>query len=116
MKQTAKKWYLLAYDIREPKRLKRTHYYVKKVGISLQRSVFLIRVDGRALKEIRKNIQQRVNKREDDVRLYPIRHPGVIWAAGQQSTKINTLFASVPSKNSRKLTAKIRKLFRRKKK
>ncbi|HFQ90150.1 MAG TPA: CRISPR-associated endonuclease Cas2, partial [Desulfobulbus sp.] len=41
MAKPRKQWYLLAYDIRNPRRLQRTHAFVKKLGIPLQKSVFL---------------------------------------------------------------------------
>lgn len=116
MRKTKKNWYLLAYDIREPKRLQRTYYYVKKIGVSLQRSVFLIQTDMKGLDRIRKNITQRVDNRQDDVRLYPIRHPGVIWSGGQQTDKISNLFAPFPKEANKSFTGKIRQLFSRKKK
>ena len=116
MKPDTKKWYLLAYDIRNMKRLQRTHYFIKKKGSGLQRSVFLVRTGKADLAELINGIRERVNDREDDVRIYPVRHPGVLWAAGQQAEKINSLYAPTPEKKSTGLRARIRQLFSRRNK
>ena len=114
-----KHWHLLAYDIREHKRLRRTWYFVKKKGVGLQRSVFLFRTDASGLDELVDGIKERVRDADDDVRIYPIRHPGSIWAAGIQAEKIKLLYAPVPAPDPNKrdtgLTGLIRTLFSRKK-
>ncbi len=114
-----KHWHLLAYDIREHKRLRRTWYFVKKKGVGLQRSVFLFRTDASGLEELVDGIKERVKDPDDDVRIYPIRHPGSIWAAGRQAEKIKLLYAAEPSQTAEKkgtgLTGLIRTLFSRKK-
>jgi CRISPR-associated protein Cas2 len=115
-KKSGKKWYMLAYDIREPKRLRRVHYFIKKHGTALQKSVFLLQVDTTRLQEIISEIQSRVKDREDDVRIYPLRNPGSIWAAGQQEEKLRHLYAAVPKQDVSSLVGRfIRKLFVRKK-
>ncbi len=115
MNNKARKWYLLAYDIREPKRLQRTHAFVKKKGVRLQKSVYLVRASEAELDEIRKGIRERTNSRKDDVRLYPIRHPGVLWGAGRQQDSVKGLYAPTPEQAAG-LGPTIRKLFVRRKK
>ncbi|RUM40513.1 MAG: CRISPR-associated endonuclease Cas2 [Desulfocapsa sp.] len=116
MKSKSKKWYILAYDIRNPKRLQRTWYFVKKKGVSLQRSVFLLQGDRNDLADLKSGIRQRTKDKEDDVRIYPVRHPGVIWAAGRQADKISILYAPVPSGKTVGLLGKISQLFSGKRK
>ena len=114
-----KQWYLLAYDIRQAKRLSRTHYFVKKKGVGLQRSVYLVKANKEGLAGIIAGIRERVHDKVDDVRLYPIHKPGSLWAAGKQSDKINILYAPAPVKglhrSSKGVLTTIRKLFMRKK-
>ena len=105
------RWYVLAYDVRDPKRLRRTHAHVKKHGISLQKSVFLVHADPEALARLKTGVLERVDKNEDDVRLYPVRHPGALWAAGRQENKMDSPYAPAPEKKPRGLAAGIRSLF-----
>jgi len=112
-RKTRKQWYLLAYDIRHPKRLRRTHAFVKKMGVALQKSVFLIRADQEGLVRLKKGIRQHVDNRNDDVRLYPITSPTALWSAGQQQFSVSNLYASGPGQlpESVKLTQRISMLF-----
>ena len=93
-----KQWYVIAYDIRHPKRLKRTHYYLKKHALPLQRSVFLIHKKPSELHKILQAVRQRTHKTKDDVRLYPVTSPYSIWAAGTQANRIQGLYTQIPKK------------------
>jgi CRISPR-associated protein Cas2 len=96
LKQKSRKhWFVLAYDVREPKRLKRLHYYLKKRGLPLQRSVFLLHKKPSELNRILQGVRQRTHKNEDDVRLYPVVSPNSIWAAGTQSSVLAGLYGPV---------------------
>lgn len=108
-----KTWYLIAYDIRDPKRLSRTHYFIKKKGVGLQRSLFLINANSKELAEVIGGIQARVQDKDDDVRLYPVHKPGSIWAAGKQSEKFNHLYAPAQIDKSKSIMSRISKLFSR---
>jgi CRISPR-associated protein Cas2 len=79
-----KNWYLLAYDIRETKRLKKVHRFLKKHATALQNSVFLLNVDKKTLEQIIAGVKERTKGNIDDVRLYPISNPNTIWADGKQ--------------------------------
>ena len=107
-----KQWYMLAYDIRNPKRLKKMHYFLSKKGFALQNSVFIFKADNKALNELLDDIKQRVHKREDDIRLYPIVHPNAIWAAGKQADVMAGLYGSNKPKQRKKgFAAWIKTLF-----
>lgn len=116
MKTSLKKWYLLAYDIREPHRLRRIYTLVKKKGVRLQRSVFLIQANREELDQLEAGIRERVSDRVDDVRLYPVSNPAGLWAAGQQSGMITPLYAAVPLKKTTGFKKTILLLFSRRKK
>ena len=86
-----KQWYLIAYDIHDPKRLRRFHYRLNKIALALQESVFLVQADKTGLDEIRAIVKDCTHTREDDVRLYPIASPGTLWSAGVQDRAFRDL-------------------------
>ncbi len=75
-------WYLLAYDIREPRRLKRVHRSLRSEGVPMQRSVFFVRARPRDIKRILDAVEKLIHRRQDDVRVYPIGHPSRVWLHG----------------------------------
>ena len=97
-----KSWYIIAYDIRRPKRLRRLHYYLRKRATALQNSVFLIKADDKYLKHLSKTIQSIADGSEDDIRIYPIHHPDTLWAAGKQVNALKGLY--IGSRNKAKKT------------
>jgi CRISPR-associated protein Cas2 len=88
-----KSWYLIAYDVRDPKRLRRVHYYLRKRALAVQKSVFMVQVDPKALAAIETEQHARVKARDDDVRLYAIPGPAALWAAGRQAARMLGLYA-----------------------
>lgn len=75
-------WYLLGYDIRQPRRLKRVHRFLKGEAIAAQQSLFLFHGTPASRDELLKELDQLIDPREDDVRLYPIGHPERLWLGG----------------------------------
>jgi CRISPR-associated protein Cas2 len=86
-----KSWYLIAYDVRDPKRLRRVHYYLRKQALAVQKSVFMVQTDPEGLAAIETELQARVKARDDDLRLYAIPGPSAVWAAGLQATRMGGL-------------------------
>jgi CRISPR-associated protein Cas2 len=80
-----KHWYLIAYDVRDPKRLRKVHYTLRKQALAVQKSVFIIHTDLATLAQLEAQLRERVVEREDDLRLYAIPNPAALWAAGQQA-------------------------------
>ena len=64
--------HILAYDIANPKRLGRVHRYLKKMGLPLQYSVFLLTLDAQRRDKVLKHLQTLIHPRQDYVRLYPL--------------------------------------------
>jgi len=93
-----KKWYLIAYDVREAKRLRKVHYFLRKQALALQKSVFLVEADGTSLEELLRGVRMRADHRVDDIRLYPVAHPDAIWAAGKKAATMSGLYAAAPIK------------------
>ncbi len=64
--------YLIAYDIRDPRRLVRIHRYLRRHAVPVQYSVFVGRLTGRHLARVTAGIEQIIDARRDDVRIYPL--------------------------------------------
>lgn len=77
-------WYLLAYDIADPRRLQRVHYRVKQRGVAVQQSVFFVHATEGELTTLLDELSALIQPREDDIRAYPIAHPGEVWLSGQR--------------------------------
>lgn len=110
-----KSWYIIAYDIRQPKRLRRLHYYLKKRAIALQNSVFLVKADQQHLGRLEKDLKKLASIQEDDLRIYPVRHPDTIWAAGKQASAIRHLYVGKKTQQPKKKSHWLRNLLRWKK-
>ena len=92
-----KQWYLLVYDIRDEKRLQKLHYRIKKEGIVLQHSVFLIHANQKKLNKITTIVKKQTATLADDVRLYPLCNPDVLWMAGCQQASLTGLYSAKPT-------------------
>ncbi len=99
MRRNRKKWYIIAYDIRNERRLRRLHYYLKKEAIALQKSVFLLHADRERRNRVKAEIRSRVHDREDDVRIYPVFHPATLWLAGLQRSSLSGLYGGASRKS-----------------
>lgn len=67
---------LVAYDIRDPRRLGRVYRCCKRAGLHLQYSVFLVRATTQQLDRLIRELESLIDPRRDDVRIYPVpEHP-----------------------------------------
>ena len=96
-----KHWYLIAYDVRDAKRLQRVHRLLRKRAIPLQESVFLLHSDSALLQDIEAGLRARSDTRVDDLRLYSVPGPEAIWAAGRQRAVVTGLFPEEPRDSAR---------------
>jgi len=71
----ARRRYLVAYDIRDPKRLREVHSGMKRFGYPLQYSVFICDLDPMEKISLREVIGRRMNQREDSVVLVDLGDP-----------------------------------------
>lgn len=76
--------FLVCYDIASPKRLGRVHRYLKKQGMPLQYSVFLVQETRESLDLLLDGLDGIINAREDDVRAYPVNGVPEYTALGRQ--------------------------------
>lgn len=84
-----KTWYLIAYDVRDPKRLRRVHYALRKQALAVQQSVFIVHTDRAGLDAIERGLRDIADEHSDDLRRYAIPGPGAVWAAGQQGARLD---------------------------
>lgn len=84
MTQHVPKSWIVAYDIREPRRLRRVHRYLKKVGASAQYSVFALEAKDLAMDRIISDIDAIIAV-VDDVRAYHVPERCEVWTLGAQS-------------------------------
>ncbi|WFE69481.1 CRISPR-associated endonuclease Cas2 [Thiomicrospira sp. R3] len=75
-------WHILAYDIKNPKRLQRVHKYIKKFGLALQKSVYLVLASEQRMETIMAELASLINPKLDDVRTYPIESAQTLWLYG----------------------------------
>jgi CRISPR-associated protein Cas2 len=76
-------WYLIAYDIADPRRLRQVHQALRRDGVPMQQSVFLVQRDRRGIVKLMDEIARLMHRQEDDLRAYPIPAPGKIWLRGK---------------------------------
>ena len=74
--------WLLCYDIAEPRRLQRVHKTVSHHAIPLQYSVFLSYGTKREMLSMIDAIDELIDKREDDVRAYPLSFAAQVYTFG----------------------------------
>lgn len=97
-------WYLIAYDVREPRRLRRVHAYLRKRALAMQRSVFIIQTDSAGLTALEAGLRELVDARADDLRRYPIPSPATLWLAGRQGERLAGLHdGATPAPRARRL-------------
>jgi CRISPR-associated protein Cas2 len=72
MAQGLPRLYVVCYDITEPKRLARVHRHLKKGGLPLQYSVFLVRTNAGGLDRLLGELADLIDPDTDDVRAYPL--------------------------------------------
>ena len=66
-----KTWHLIAYDVRDPKRLRRVAKKLEGYGTRIQYSIFRCRLDNLALEKLHWELQQ-IMADEDDLLVMPL--------------------------------------------
>jgi len=65
-------WFVVAYDIRSPKRLAKVARVMKNYGTRVQKSVFECDLDEKLYAEMKRKIQKALDLRMDSVRYYAL--------------------------------------------
>lgn len=81
--------YIIAYDIREPKRLAKIHRTIKKVAIPIQKSVFLAHLCKTELASLEATLNQIIAQKQDDIRIYKL--PATISQIQMLGTAANSI-------------------------
>ncbi|MEJ2682470.1 MAG: CRISPR-associated endonuclease Cas2 [Gammaproteobacteria bacterium] len=76
-----KQWSLFAYDIRNEKRLQRVRRCLEREAMYCQHSVYLACLSAPEKQRLLQRLHERM-KSEDDLRVYPVRHPREVWQWG----------------------------------
>lgn len=80
MALTARRVWIIAYDISDPKRLGRIYRLMLKRGIPQQRSIFRATISTNEAQKLLAELAALIDSKEDDVRLYPLTaEPEIIW-------------------------------------
>jgi CRISPR-associated protein Cas2 len=79
-----RKTWLVAYDIRCPRRLRRVHQRLKREGSSVQYSAYAVVANDREISSLLQQIESLIDARADDVRAYHVPERCPVWALGTQ--------------------------------
>lgn len=74
---------LIAYDIRDARRLRRVARCLESYAMRVQNSVFLARLSPADLADLRADLRERIDDRIDALRLYPLQVGAAIHYLGQ---------------------------------
>jgi CRISPR-associated protein Cas2 len=79
----SQRW-LLAHDIRDPRRLQRVWRYMRKEGVRLQYSVYVLAGTRHQIEIVLDHLRTLIDEQADDVRVYPLSENTRIWSLGTQ--------------------------------
>lgn len=71
---TENAWYLISYDIRDPRRLQKVHRRLRAQAHPLLESLFAFRGSPHALQGLRETLAGLLQPRVDDLLIYRLRH------------------------------------------
>ena len=78
------KTWLVAYDIRAPRRLRRVHRYLRKLGLPAQYSAFTVEADDVQIADHLARLEHLIDTRADDLRAYHLPASCPVWRLGRQ--------------------------------
>lgn len=78
------KTWLVAYDICEPRRLRRVHRLLRKKGLAAQYSAFTVEADDAQIDAVLKALEAEIDVRVDDLRAYHLPASCPVWRLGLQ--------------------------------
>jgi CRISPR-associated protein Cas2 len=84
MSDSAVKTWLVAYDIRHPRRLRRVHRRLKREGLAAQHSAFCVQAASAGLDALLEHVRQEIDEHADDVRAYHVPAHCRVWQLGTQ--------------------------------
>lgn len=87
--------YLIGYDIANAKRLSRMYRRITKFATPLQYSLFLFDGSKQELNRRLKTILPILNKKEDDLRIYPLPAKTPFWELGKSAMPEGIIWGAV---------------------
>lgn len=84
MSANEKKTWLVCYDIREPRRLRRVHRQLRKQGATVQYSAFSVYASDNEMTGVLEGLQQLIDPQRDDLRAYHLPERCPVWMLGTQ--------------------------------
>ena len=69
---SAAAWYIISYDISDPRRLQKVQRFLRACGYPLQKSVFAWHGDHRQLQQLQHQLKKLIQPSVDDLRGYPV--------------------------------------------
>ena len=76
--------WLLAHDIADPKRLQKVWRLMRKEGLPLQYSVYLVQGNRQRVQRLLEKITPLIDSKKDDLRVYPLGENTRLWGLGTQ--------------------------------
>jgi CRISPR-associated protein Cas2 len=89
-------WFI-AYDIRNPQRLRRVHRCVRTSAVALQYSAFCFEGHERALMDLLTVLESIIDPAVDDVRAYRLPHSLKVWKLGCQGLPDGVMVTGSPA-------------------
>lgn len=87
--------WLIAYDIRCPRRLKRMHYHLSKRALFVQESLAVLRCDLETLETLIDALGAHFDPKTDDLRAWRVDWPDGAWITGPDA-RGSLLMAQTP--------------------
>jgi CRISPR-associated protein Cas2 len=79
----AKTWFI-AYDVRDPRRLRRVHRVLRREGLAVQYSAFCIDASEVQLLKLLAQLEALLDSSRDDLRAYHVPARCAVWCMGRQ--------------------------------
>lgn len=83
MPDNSRRLHLICYDIACPRRLGRVYRYLRERAAPVQYSVFVAKLNRREASALMGGLANRINYREDDIRVYPLPEKLVLYRLGK---------------------------------
>lgn len=77
--------WLVCYDIREPRRLRRVHRLLRRVGATVQYSAFSVVANDEQIDRLLAHLRRTIAEHADDLRAYHLPERCAVWALGCQN-------------------------------
>ena len=90
-------FYVISYDIGNPKRLLRIHRYLKGLALPIQYSVFYFEGSEVELEKCIDKLTTMINPKEDDVRCYPLPKTGLQVCLGKAGLPNDIYYSGQPT-------------------